>query len=99
MKISCPSCESELIEAKLFQVLHPMECPDCNKELEFKINTASYIPLLISMILIIMGLNSFNIINDMLYQFLLAIGLVIILVVIVRSKIIAREIKKYSNPY
>ncbi|PHQ90359.1 MAG: hypothetical protein COB42_05280 [Sulfurimonas sp.] len=94
MKVYCPACQGEVTQRKMFGMMKPMECPDCKRELEFKANTASYVPLFLGTIIFIMVLHSFHLISDDVYGICLVTGFVIGMVALLKSKVIAQEVKK-----
>ena len=94
MQVYCPNCQKEVIEAKLFRAVPPMECPHCKTELEFTMDTASKAPFAMGIIILIMTLHTFGIVSDGTYKVFLISGVVIIAAILLSSKIIAQEIKK-----
>ena len=93
MKVSCPICNSEVTDAKMFRPINPMSCPNCNTQLEFTTNTEKTAPLAMGIIIVMMLLHSLGIASDDGYKIFLIIGAIIAVMVIANSKIIAKELK------
>jgi hydrogenase maturation factor HypF (carbamoyltransferase family) len=93
MKVYCPVCNTELLDAKRFHPIQPMECPHCKTHLRFTTNTDKSSPLAMFIIITMMVLHSFEILSDDAYKVFLIIGLGIGIFIVFTSKIIAVETK------
>lgn len=94
MKVYCPVCNNELLDAKRFHPIQPMDCPHCKTHLSFTTNTDKSSPLAMFIIIIMMLLHSFQILSDDAYKFFLVIGLGVAAFVVFTSKIIAVQTKE-----
>jgi hypothetical protein len=97
VKVYCPVCNYELLDAKRFHPMKPMECPNYKTSLKFASDVDKTAPLAMFIIIFMMMLHSMNIVNDNLYEVFLIVGLLIGLYVVFTFKIIAIKNKKVQD--
>ncbi|QFR48927.1 hypothetical protein FJR48_04005 [Sulfurimonas lithotrophica] len=89
MKVYCPECKYELLDAKKFQPIEPMTCPNCQTSLRFISDSDKTAPLAIGIFIFLMILHSLEIISKDVYVAFLIIGIFIGIFILFTFKIIA----------